>query len=277
LQTNIENIEGSEVHLKKAIINLLINAAEAQPHGGKIMISSESKYIDKPIKGYENILEGDYVVVKITDNGIGISDEDLERIFEPFYTKKIMGRSGTGLGMSVVWGAVQDHNGYINVTSSEGYGTSFELYFPTTKESISDEKQSPVLEDYIGNGESILVIDDIQEQRNIAKNILEKLGYSVSTVASGEEAIEYFKRNIPDIIVLDMIMDPGIDGLETYRQLLKISPNQKAIIASGFSETEHVKETQKIGAGIYIKKPYTMENIGIAIKNELSKGNCKSI
>jgi len=270
LQTNIENIEGSEVHLKKAIINLLINAAEAQPHGGKITISSESRYIDKPIKGYENILEGDYIVIKITDNGIGISEEDLERIFEPFYTKKIMGRSGTGLGMSVVWGAVQDHNGYIDVTSSEGYGTTFELYFPTSRESIPNEKQPPILDDYISDGETILVIDDIKEQREIAKKILEKLGYSVSTVASGEEAVEYFKQHTPDIIVLDMIMEPGINGLETYKQILEICPKQKAIIASGFSETEHVKATLEIGAGIYIKKPYTMQNIGLAIKKELN-------
>jgi|GEM_PF-3282303 len=269
LQKDIGNMKGSPIHLRKALLNLIINAAEAQPNGGKIFISSESRYVDVPVRGYEDILEGDYIVVKVTDNGIGISSEDLERIFEPFYTKKIMGRSGTGLGMSVVWGAVQDHNGYIDVTSSEGYGTTFEFYFPMTRESITDEEAAPPLEEYIGNGETVLVIDDIREQRKIAQKILEKLGYTVNTVASGEEAIDYFKYNIPDIIVLDMIMDPGIDGLETYRRILEICPGQKAIIASGFSETERVRGAQRLGAGAYIKKPYTIENIGLAIKKEL--------
>jgi len=269
LQNEISNIEGSEVHLKKTIINLLINAAEAQPDGGKIIVSTETKYIDKPIKGYETICEGNYVIIKVIDNGIGISDDDLERIFEPFYTKKIMGRSGTGLGMSVVWGTVQDHNGYIDVISSKGYGTTFELYFPVSEQLVSEEKKRPSLNEYLGNRETVLVIDDLYNQRVIAKNILEKLGYSVNTVASGEDAIDYIKKNPQDIIVLDMIMEPGIDGLETYREILKFYPNQKAIIASGFSENERVKETQEIGAGIYIKKPYTIENIGLAIKNEL--------
>jgi len=271
LQSKIGNMKGSAIHLKKALLNLLINAAEAQPSGGKIFVSSESRYVDVPVRGYEDILEGDYIVVKVTDNGIGISAEDLERIFEPFYTKKIMGRSGTGLGMSVVWGAVQDHNGYIDVTSSEGYGTTFEFYFPMTRESIPDKKSSSPIENYMGKGETVLVIDDIREQRDVAKKILEKLGYSVNTVASGEEAVDYFKSDIPDIIVLDMIMDPGIDGLETYRRILEISPKQKVVIASGFSETERVRSAQRIGAGPYIKKPYTMENIGLAIKNELSR------
>jgi DNA-binding NtrC family response regulator len=107
------------------------------------------------------------------------------------------------------------------------------------------------------------------EQRQIASEILEKLGYVVKTVSSGEEAVNYLHENSADLIVLDMIMEPGIDGLETYKQILKIHPGQKTIIASGYSESERVKEAQKIGAGTYIKKPYLLENFGWAVKAEL--------
>ncbi|MEA3357883.1 MAG: response regulator [Thermodesulfobacteriota bacterium] len=127
------------------------------------------------------------------------------------------------------------------------------------------------IEDYRGSGELILVVDDVKEQREIATHILTKLGYSVTSVSSGIEAIDYIKQNRVDMLVLDMIMDPGIDGLDTYKEIVKISPGQKAIIASGFAENERVRETQGLGAGQYIKKPYTLEKIGLAIKFELSK------
>jgi len=127
------------------------------------------------------------------------------------------------------------------------------------------------IKDYLGNKESVLVIDDMEEQRYVAEGLLKKLGYSVTTVASGEEAVDYMKNRSSDLLVLDMIMDPGIDGLETYKRILKLHPGQKAIITSGFSETDRVKEAQKLGAGAYVKKPYMLEKIGMAIKKELEK------
>jgi len=210
-------------------------------------------------------------MLTVSDSGIGISADDMQRIFEPFYTKKVMGKSGTGLGTAVVWGTVKDHRGYIDVQSQEGKGTTFTLYFPVTMKILMGKEETLPQENYMGNGESILVIDDVEEQREIASGILRKLGYSVESVASGEEAIEYLKENQVDLLVLDMIMDPGIDGLETYKRILKLRPGQKAIIASGFSETERVKETQNLGAGKYIKKPYTIEKIGIAVREEFDR------
>jgi len=123
----------------------------------------------------------------------------------------------------------------------------------------------------MGNGEYILVIDDVEEQREIASGMLKKLGYSVSLVSSGEEAVEFMKDHSADLLVLDMIMAPGIDGLETYKRIHKLHPGQKAIVASGFSETDRVRETQTLGAGPYLKKPYTLEKIGLAVKTELGK------
>jgi PAS domain S-box-containing protein len=275
IETNIEsdllNISGSSVHLSKTIMNLVSNAAEAIPDGGKICISAENRYIDRPISGYDSIEEGDYITLVISDTGIGILPQDMERIFEPFHTKKIMGRSGTGLGMTVVWGTVKDHKGYIDVQSTEGKGSTFTLYFPATKREIAKDKTLLLTEEYMGKGEVILVVDDVKGQREVAFAMLAILGYSAHTVSSGEEAVEYLKDHSVDLIVLDMIMDPGIDGLDTYKQILELHPRQKAIIASGFSETDRVKETQRLGAGSYVKKPYTLEKIGLAVKAELGK------
>ena len=274
LDKELFNIKGSPIHITKTVMNLISNAAEAMPKGGNIFMSTQNRYIDKPIKGYDqDIPEGDYINLRIIDEGIGISPGDLTKIFEPFYTKKVMGRSGTGLGMAVVWGTVKDCKGYINVESSEGEGSTFDLYFPITREELIKKKPHIPVDEYTGNGERILVVDDIKEQREITAMILSELNYSVHTAASGEEAIKYVKDNPVDLLILDMIMDPGIDGFETYKKILEIAPETKAIITSGFSETERVKEAQRLGAGEYVKKPYSMEKIGIAVKTELLTKN----
>jgi len=252
-------------------MNLVSNSSEAMPQGGKIIITTENRHIDTIKTGYDDINKGDFATLTVIDSGIGISPEDIERIFEPFYTKKIMGRSGTGLGMAVVWGAVKDHQGYIDLTSTEGKGTEITLYFPVTRKVFSRQLEMTSIQDIMGNGESILVVDDIEEQRQIASEMLGKLGYTVKTVSSGEEAVEYLRKHTIDLLVLDMIMEPGIDGLETYRRVLKLRPGQKSIIASGFSETVRVKEAQRLGVGTYIKKPYLLQKIGWAIKAELEK------
>ncbi len=275
LETNCSpdllNIKGSSIHLKKTVMNLVSNAAESNPRDGSIIIKTENKYVDKPIKGYDNIQEGEFAVLQITDKGTGIAPDDLKHIFEPFFTKKVMGRSGTGLGMAVVWGTVQDHKGYIHIESTEGKGSTFKLYFPVTREDLVPKKDMVPIEKFRGSGESILVVDDVKEQREIASVFLTNLGYAVTTVASGEKAVEYIKNNAVDLLVLDMIMDPGIDGLDTYKKIIKLNPEQKAIIASGFSETDRVKEAQNLGAGEYVNKPYNLEKIGLAVKRELNK------
>jgi CheY-like chemotaxis protein len=152
-----------------------------------------------------------------------------------------------------------------------GQGTTFTLYFPVTREEEISKQQKMPMERYMGQGESVLVVDDITEQRDVAAGLLTKLGYRVQVVSSGEEAVEYLKDKKADILVLDMIMPPGIDGLETYQRVLKVNPKQKAIIVSGFSETERVKKAQNLGAGDYVKKPYVLEKIGVALRKELDK------
>ena len=264
------NITGSSVHLSKAIMNLVSNAAEATETDGEVIIKTENRYVDMPIRGYDDVKEGDYSVVMVSDTGTGIAPEDLDRIFEPFYTKKKMGRSGTGLGMAVVWGTVKDHDGYIDVESSVGEGTVFTLYFPATRQAAEViQEEALQFEALQGTGETIMVIDDMADQREVAKTVLESLGYVVISAESGEQAIDYLRHHRVDLLVLDMIMDPGIDGLETYTRVRDIVPDQRAVIVSGFTETEKVRKVQALGASSYVKKPYSIESIGMAVQNAL--------
>lgn len=270
LDPDLLNISGSSVHVRKVIMNLVSNAAEAIREQGEILIATENRYLDRTLKGYHEISNGEYAVVSILDTGEGISGEDLEKIFEPFYTKKKMGRSGTGLGLAVVWNVMQDHKGYIDVATT-GQGTRFELYFPITRDPVAEKGVSVSVKDYMGRGERILVVDDVASQREISCRILDSLGYRAVAVASGEAAVEYLKNDSADLILLDMIMEPGINGHETYERIIANNPSQKAIIVSGFSETEDVKKTQRLGAGQYVKKPLTIERIGLAVREELGR------
>jgi len=270
LDNDLLNVNGSYVHIRKTAMNLVSNASEAIDDNGSVTVSTQNRYVEVSFKGYDNVNAGEYVVLKVSDNGSGISPHDLKRIFEPFYTKKVMGKSGTGLGLAVVWNTIQDHNGHIDVTSDTN-GTSFELYFPITRLEVPDKALSIPLKNYQGNGETILVVDDVESQREISCKMLESLGYETNAVTSGEEAIEFINNNPTDLLLLDMIMDPGINGRETYARIIEIQPKQKAIIVSGYAQTDDVRATQKLGAGRYVKKPLTLENIGLAIKAELEK------
>lgn len=270
--SDLFNILGVPFNLNKAIMNLVTNAAEAIMDNGTVRIITKNIYLERPISGYEKFREGDYVSVAVSDSGVGIPQKNIERIFEPFYSKKAMGRSGTGLGMTVVWGAVKDHDGHIDVFSEKGKGTTFELLFPATREGLKKKAPAPSLIEIMGKGESVLVVDDVQEQRDLACSVLERLGYKVAVASGGEDAVKLVTSGETfDLIVLDMIMHDGIDGLETFRRLREFNPNQKAIVVSGFSETGRVRDAQHLGAGAYVKKPYSLEKIGSAIKDELRK------
>lgn len=271
LENELINIKGSPIHLSKTIMNLVSNAAEAISGRGKVIVRTENRYLDYPIRGYDSMQEGVYALLIVSDTGMGISDNDVGKIFEPFYTKKVMGKSGTGLGLAVVWGTVKDHNGYIDVQSEEGKGTTFTLYFPVTREESAKDEKAESHAAYRSKGETILVVDDVKEQQELAMSMMERLGYRVDIASSGKEAIEYLKNKKADLIVLDMIMSPGFDGLETFRRILKVNPQQKAIIVSGFSETDRVRKAQELGAGAFVQKPYSLEKIGLSIRKELDR------
>ena len=268
-EPNLLNIKGSESHISKVVMNLVMNAVEAVLAQGRVSIEIVNRYVENGVPGHDKIREGEYVILRVSDDGDGIKKADIDRIFEPFYTKKQMGRSGTGLGLSVVWNAVKDHHGHIDVSSKKEEGTVFELYFPATREKMQTIPNDFLIAAFKGNNETILVIDDVNEQRKIAQGCIKILGYTPFAAESGEKAILFLKEHPVDLLVLEMKMEPGMDGLETYKRILEINPKQKAIIASGFSETPRVKEALKLGAGQYIKKPYTLQKFAIVLKKEL--------
>lgn len=264
LQDDLYNIKGSKIHLTAMFMNLISNSAEAIKDKGSIIVST------KNISG-QNPANENKIRITIQDEGVGMTKEEKEKIFEPFYTKKIKERNGTGLGMSVVWGTVQDHEGTINIVSKKGEGTTIVVDFPATLEKIPEPKESIPVADLMGNKEKILVVDDEAGPREIAGEYLTKLNYRVDTIDSGEDAVKQFKRKRHDLIILDMLLENGIDGLDTFTKLCKIDPNVKAIIVSGFSETVRVKDAQRMGAGEYIKKPYSLREFGLAVKKELER------
>ena len=263
------NFSCSPTHIKKCVMNLVINAAEAITELGRINISTKNRAIEKSDSSKVNIPQGEYIVLSVWDNGPGIPADDIDHIFEPFYSKKVMGRSGTGLGLTIVWNTVQEHNGTITVASN-GKGTTFDLFFPVTRESITDKSQPIFITDIEGSEEHILVVDDEEIQRNLARQILTSLNYRVTTAASGEEAIELTKTCAYDLVILDMIMSPGINGITTLKQILHLHPKQKAVIASGYSGENEIQQAWNLGAEYFIKKPYTVRDFGQAVKRALN-------
>ncbi|HEB49564.1 MAG TPA: response regulator [Desulfobulbus sp.] len=269
LDPELFNTAASPVHITKSIINLVNNAAEAMQDRGHIRLSTYNCYVESPINGYERIERGEYVVLTVEDTGPGISSRDMQHIFDPFYSKKNMGRSGTGLGLTVVWNTVHDHGGYIDLSSSSN-GTCFSLYFPVTHENIHVGQNALCLTDLGGNGQEILVVDDQKSQREIARRLLARLGYQAHTARSGEEAVEFIKKQPVDLVLLDMIMTPGINGCETYQRIIQHIPGQKAIITSGYSSDSEIRKARALGITQFVKKPYSIQDLGRALKLEIS-------
>ena len=274
LDPDLALITGSPMHLEKMVMNLVVNGFEAIEKNGTITIRTENRIISEAIQAYDTVMPGTYVVLTIHDNGIGISEENLNRIFEPFYTSKILGRSGTGLGMTVVWGTVKDHDGYLDVQSRPVQGTTLTVFLPAAKDDNNrhQQEENSQLSILRGNNEHILLVDDSPEQRSLGHSILTTLGYQATTVASGEEAVAILAEQNFELILLDMIMEPNMDGLDTYRQIRARHENQKVIIVSGYSESKRISEALQEGVRSVVKKPFTLQEIASAIQKEIGSG-----
>lgn len=259
----------SSIQIKKSVMNLVTNAIEAIAPNGTVEISTKVEKIDKVASMQIKLPIGRYLVLCVKDNGPGITESDIDHIFEPFYSKKVMGKSGTGLGLTVVWNTMEEHDGKVWVESSAD-GTCFKLFFSEAdRHQAEPDSKGTTTENLLGNEEYILIIDDEPQLRDLAANMLDRLGYRVNSVCSGELALEYLKENPVDLVVLDMLMEPGMSGYQTYKEILKLYPDQKAIIASGFSESDDVKAAINIGVSAFITKPYSMKQLGRAVKQSL--------
>ncbi|MEW6411730.1 MAG: PAS domain S-box protein [Candidatus Zixiibacteriota bacterium] len=268
LDSSVPSVFGSSTHLSKVIMNLVLNALDAMPEGGKLSVKTECLYLEKLLLGFNNIEPGRYSIISVKDTGIGIDESDTKRIFDPFFSKKKLGKSGSGLGLSVVYAVVKDHNGYVDVRSELAKGSEFIIYLPAIEAVAPAGPEQPVYD--IKGNEKILVVDDVAEQRDLAVTLLASLGYQMASASNGHEAVDYLKHESCDVLILDMIMEPNFDGLDTYREIIKTHPGQKAVIVSGFSQTDRVKEAEKLGVTKYVKKPYTMQKLGKAIREVLT-------
>lgn len=250
-------------------MNLVTNAAEAIVGEGRVTIASRNVYLERPLPGHPEMRQGEYAVLTVSDTGTGIPEESLQRIFEPFFSRKAVGRSGTGLGLAMIWSIVNDHGGGLTVTSDTG-GTTFELYFPATREEVATDDDATGFERLRGRGERILVVDDDYGQRTIATELLGSLGYRCHAVASGEEALVYLESNRADLVILDMVMPPGINGAETFRRIIAANPGQLAIIASGFADSDDLQRALAEGVRRFVKKPYLVKTLASAVQDTLA-------
>ena len=268
--SEICNITCSTIHVRKCLMNLVSNGSEAVSGAGRVDITTSQVELTIPLTGQSTVEPGTYAVLGVCDTGTGISEVEMDHIFEPFYSKKVLGRSGTGLGLAVVWNIMQDHKGGVRVKSSEK-GTLFELYFPCSPNTLELSPQQDETETFAGQGQSILIVDDESQQLDIASQFLVSLGYQVSTVSSGEAAVAFLTQQSVDLLLLDMVIGPGLNGRQTYEKVIQLHPGLKAIVMSGFSENEDVKITLDLGAGRLLNKPYTQKDLAKAVFLELQQ------
>jgi len=274
--SDLPAIQGSEGLLQEMVINLLIHAFDAMPQGGRLTLTTSVEQVREPLAGYELIYPDTYVVLHVLDTGPGIEEQELNRMFEPFYTSdKVRSHKRSGLELAIVYAVVKEHKGFIDVRSSPGKGSDFIVYFPVSSALPEVREQLDHL-DFRGN-ETVLVVDDDEGQRRIVARWLRTSGYKVLTAHNGQTAIELLDSVIRaqgpaiDLVLLDMIMADDFDGLDTYKKMLEINPRQKAIMVSGFTATDRIKEALKLGVGQYIQKPYDFEDLGRAVRRELDK------
>lgn len=269
-------VTGSAAHLSKTLMNLVANGVEAVAGPGNVEIRVEAVTLETPlalvvqVQGEREIPPGRYARLTVSDTGTGIALHEQEAVFEPFYTRKKMGRSGTGLGMALVLGTVNDHRGYIRMVSSPGNGTAISLYFPAADASGTVEAGSRDIGFLKGSGQRVLVVDDEPVQRSIARKLLDRLGYSAFTCDSGEAALDFLKETPVDLVMLDIIMEPGMNGVEACEAILEAFPGQKMLFVTGYSDALTLARAAKISGGGCLFKPYTLEKMGTMVKERLA-------
>ena len=261
-------IKGDATQLQNAILNIGLNARDAMPSGGNLIIETEIVYLDKDYctRNTEGISPGNYIKINISDTGHGIDKETCKHIFEPFFTTK---DKGTGMGLASASTAIINHGGTINVYSEAGHGSVFRVFLPTTETPLSGE--ATTVKVLPNNGEKILLVDDEAVLRKLATEMLQDLGYKVITCSNGYDAIKYYStdwKNI-DLVILDMIM-PKINGNDTYKALKAINPNIKAILSSGYSMNEEAFEVMRQGVMDFIEKPYRQNQLANKIHKVLN-------
>ncbi len=269
LDENLSFIEGDPGQLEQVLLNLCLNARDTMPAGGKLTIETSNVTLDEDYaRRHLDIEAGEYVLVQVTDTGMGISSEVKQRIFEPFFSTK---EGGTGMGLSMVYGIVKNHDGAINVYSEVGKGSTFRIYLQALEEEVIEEETT--LEEELSRGsESVLFVDDEEHVRNVGREMLESFGYRVYLANNGIKACKIYEENKDEIelVLLDIIM-PEMGGRETYSQLKKIDSDVRVVLVSGYSINEQVREILNEGAMDFIQKPFDAKKFSSIVRQVLDR------
>jgi nitrogen-specific signal transduction histidine kinase len=270
LAPNLLPIEADASQIEQVLLNIYVNAGHAMPDGGELHIRTENILISEKsvLTHSSNLAAGHYVKIIVSDTGIGMDDATQQRIFDPFFTTKQIGK-GSGLGLYSAYGIIKNHCGHIQVTSTRKKGTTFTIYLPATERRVC-QPVSTSPRRIIGR-ETVLLVDDEEKIRNVCRESLKLLGYTVVTADSGERAIDIFKEmaDTIDVVVLDMIM-PGLSGKDTYRQLKQIKSDVRVLIASGYSIDVQEGDFHGDGCSLMIQKPFKIDQLSMKIQELVS-------
>ena len=264
----LTSVRADEVQIQQLLMNLCVNARDAMPQGGKLIVETDMTFIhDHDTSFYMGVKTGSYVTLSVKDTGIGMDKDTLEKIFDQFFTTKEKGK-GPVLGLSMVYGVVKNHGGFERVTSEPGKGTNFKIYFPAGD--ILEEGSKSVTKKPQEGNEVILVVDDEESILMFVRDVLEAYGYTVFLAANGEEAVNIFEntKDKIDLVILDMVM-PKMGGLQTYIKLKMINPKIRAFLSSGYSPDGQAREILERGVNGFLQKPYEMNDLLIKVRDVL--------
>jgi two-component system cell cycle sensor histidine kinase/response regulator CckA len=269
LEADLRAVEIDQAQIEQVLINLYVNARQAMPRGGDLTLKTRNVTLDEAYVESYKVNPGNYVMISVTDTGKGIDERTKQRIFEPFFTSREMGRV-RGLGLASAYGIIRGHQGIINIYSEEGQGTTFNLFLPSTEKPAVKETVPP--RGLLEGTETILFVDDEEVIIDVNREILETLGYKVVAARSGQEAVDVYRRlrDKIDLVILDMIM-PEMDGEATYDSLKQVNPEVRVILSSGYSKNEQAKAILEKGCQAFIQKPFSISDLSMTIRQVLDK------
>ncbi len=265
LEAQPATVTGDPNQLQQIVLNLAVNAKDAMPEGGTLLFATRTRNMnDSKTRNVPGLLPGNYVVLQVTDTGVGIPPEVMDRIFEPFFTTKEAGK-GTGMGLALVYSIAKGHGGAVHVTSEPGKGTTFSVYLPLCDREASDAGKSSIALIPKGSGK-VLLVDDEAMIRHLSSALLLKLGYECQAFGNPRDAIEHFKLRHADIslVMTDMVM-PEMDGLELFKELQRIDPSTPVLLISGYEPGSRVQEALSQGAAGFLSKPFKLKELGEAV------------
>jgi len=272
LAPDLPDINADPNQMEQILMNLAVNARDAMPEGGSLTIGTQSVTLGEEYRGYHKGFQpGEYVLLTVHDTGYGMDKATIEHIFEPFFTTKELGR-GTGLGLAMVYGIVTQHAGHVTCCSEVGKGTTFEVYLPAITKALEAGGESWA-DVPAGGTETILLVDDEDQVRELGERILTKRGYSVLSATNGVQALDMYRQQKERIglVILDLIM-PFMGGKECLREILKIDPLVKVLVASGYSADTSRGECLKLGAKGFVPKPFGFKELLRQVRNTLDGG-----